>query len=185
MKHAKIVAGLALAAAVAGPAQAQTAVRQTLEEVNNCAAVPDAQARLACYDGAIPKVRSALNVATQEDQFSLFGLDIFSGGSDGVTNEATRPEDFGREDLPSIEVATTDGVISEITAPLAEIARNSTGYDVYVLDNGQVWRAQEVSKISLPRNPTGIKVRIRTGAMGAYYLSRDGQNRSVRVERVR
>lgn len=180
----KIVSGLALAASLTVPALAEGAVRATLEELNACTAVADAQARLACYDKAAPKIRASLDVATEEDQSDLFGLDIF-GSSSGGTGEATRPEDFGKKDLPKTETVESGGVVTEITTVLAEYARNPDGYDVYVLDNGQVWREKDVVNLPIPRNLTDVKVRIRTGAMGAFYLSREGTNKSVRVERIR
>lgn len=180
----KIVAGLALATALVSPVLADGAVRATLEELNACTTVADTQARLACYDRAAPKIHAALDVATEEDKTTLFGLDLFGGGT-GSSGEATKPEDFGKKDLPATETTESGGVITEITAPLVEHARNPDGYDVYVLDNGQVWRAKEPSAVQIPKDLTGIKVRIRTGAMGAYFLSRDGTKKSVPVTRVR
>jgi hypothetical protein len=176
--------GLALTAGV-GLAQASE-LQRTLEGIKACAAITESAQRLACYDGAAPKVRAALDVATEEDQLTLFGLDLF-GGSGGAagSGEATRPEDFGKQDLPATEVVQKGGVISEITVALADIARNGSGYDVYVLENGQVWRQKEPGNLALPKSVSGIKVNIRQGMMGAYYLNRDGSNRSVAVERVK
>lgn len=180
----KILSGLALGAALVMPSLADNAVRTTLEELAGCAGVKESAARLACYDKAAPKIRASLDVATEEDKTTLFGLDLFGSGS-GSSGDATRPEDFGKKDLPPTETVESGGVVTEITAPLAEHARNPDGYDVFVLDNGQVWRAKDVSNLAIPKDLTGVKVHIRTGAMGAYYLARDGNKKSVRVERVR
>ena len=181
----KTVFGLALAAASAGLAQANQ-VRDTLEDVNKCTTIADAAQRLACYDAAAPKVRASLNVATEEDRVTLFGLDLFGSGDSDTSGEATRPEDFGKKDIPETVVTEeTGGVITEITVALADVGRNGSGYDVYVLDNGQVWRQKEAKDLQLPRKVQGIRVKIREGAMGAFYLSREGLNRSVPVERVK
>lgn len=168
--------------ALSGWALAGT-VDQTLSEVSACAAISDNAQRLACYDKAAPKVRAALNVATEEDQADLFGLDIF--GSDGGTREATRPEDFGKTSLPPAEAPVQEAAITEITAGLTEVARNGSGYDVYVLDNGQVWRQTESTGLALPRNTAGLKVTIKEGLLGSYILNRTGSNKSVKVKRVR
>jgi hypothetical protein len=160
-------------------------VRQTLEDVNACSAIKDSGQRLACYDAAAAKVRSSLNEATEEDQMSLFGLDLFSGSSLGSSGEATKPEDFGRRDLPAVETQESGGVITQITVTLTDVARNNAGHEVYVLENGQVWRQKESADIGLPRNVTGLKVKIRQGSLGSYYLSREGANKSVAVERVK
>lgn len=177
--------GLAVAALAAGAAQANQ-VRDTLEDVNKCTSVADAAQRLACYDAAAPKVRASLNVATEEDRVTLFGWDLFGSGDSDTSGEPTRPEDFGKKNIPEAVVTEeTGGVITEITVALADVGRNGSGYDVYVLENGQVWRQKEAKDMQLPRNVQGVKVKIREGSMGAFYLSRDGQNRSVPVERVK
>jgi len=52
----------------------------------------------------------------------------------------------------------------------------------FVLANGQVWQVSDDSKgVHYADNP---KVRIRRGAMGAFYLEIEGTNRSPRVRRV-
>ena len=175
-----------LAGAATGLAQANQ-VRETLESVNTCTTIADAAQRLACYDAAAPKVRATLDVATDEDRVTLFGLDLFgSGGGIASNGEATRPEDFGKKDLPApVVTAESGGVITEITVALADVGRNGSGYDVYVLDNGQVWRQKEAKDLQMPKKVAGMKVKIRQGSLGSYYLSRDGLNRSVPVERVK
>ncbi len=180
-----LAAGVFIAICASGAAlAASTEVRNTLEAINACAAEPDAAKRLACYDAAGPRVRSALNVATEEDQFSLFGL--FESDGSATTTEATRPEDFGNR-LPSekVQVVESGGVITEITVALADVAKNGAGKDVYVLDNGQVWRAKETAGLRLPSDAAGVKVNIRQGMMGAYYIKREGTNKSIPVERVK
>ena len=76
-----------------------------------------------CYDAAGPRVRAALNVATEEDQFSLFGL--FESDGSSTTREATRPEDFGNR-LPAddVQVVESGGVITEITVALRKLLAN-------------------------------------------------------------
>lgn len=172
------------AAALLGGLAGASEVRATLEDLNACGGIAEPGQRLACYDAMAPKVRATLDVATDEDRVTLFGLDLFGPGGGG--GEATRPEDFGKRDIPApVETVENAGIVTEITVPLAEVARNGSGYDVYVLENGQVWRQKEMTDLRLPHKVEGLKVRIRQGALGSYFLSRDGQNRSVAVERVR
>lgn len=181
----KTVFGLALAAASVGLAEANQ-VRQTLEDVSQCAAIADNAQRLACYDAAAPKVRSSLNIATREDRVTLFGLDLFGSGDDGASGEATRPEDFGNDDMQrKVETVETGGVVTEITAGVADVGRNASGKDVIVLENGQVWRQKEDKNLQFPKDLTGVRVKIRQASLGSYLLTRDGSNRSVQVERVR
>ena len=180
-----LAAGAFLAVCASGAALAASSeVRNTLEAVNACTAETDPAKRLACYDAAGPRVRAALNVATEEDQFSLFGL--FESDGSSTTREATRPEDFGNR-LPAddVQVVESGGVITEITVALADVAKNGAGKDVYVLENGQVWRAKETAGLRLPNDAKGLKVNIRQGMMGAYFIKREGSNKSIPVERVK
>lgn len=181
----KYAAALILGALASGTAlAASTEVRNTLQSVNDCTAETDPAKRLACYDAAAPRVRSALNVATEEDQFSLFGLFESSGSS--TSREATRPEDFGvRVAQDGTQVKESGGVISEITIGLADVAKNNAGKDVFVLENGQVWRAKEAKSLRIPGDGKGVKVTIRQGMMGAYFIKREGANASIPVERVK
>lgn len=182
-KNIAVIALIAAGAAGAALA-ASTEVRNTLEAVNACSTETDPAKRLACYDAAGPRVRSALNVATEEDQFSLFGL--FESDGSSTSREATRPEDFGnRVPEDGVQVVESGGVITEITIALVDVAKNGAGKDVYVLENGQVWRAKERQSLRLPSEAKGIKVNIRQGMMGAYYITRDGTNKSIAVERVK
>ncbi len=178
-----IAAAAAVAALTTGPANASQ-VRNTLELLDACAAEQDSARRLACYDAAGPRVRAALNKATEEDQFTLFGL--FSSSDMSGANEPTRPEDFGKSAAEMSQVVQQEGgVITEISVGVADYATNASGNGVFVLENGQVWRATEARAIQMPRNLSNVKVNIRKGAMGAYYLRREGQNKSVTVVRVR
>ena len=52
----------------------------------------------------------------------------------------------------------------------------------FTLANGQVWQVSDDSKaVHYADNP---KVRVRRGAMGAFYLEIEGTNRSPRVKRI-
>ena len=50
------------------------------------------------------------------------------------------------------------------------------------LENGQVWGQEDYGSFSLR---AGDSIEIKAGALGSYYLRREGQGRSIRVKRVR
>jgi hypothetical protein len=52
---------------------------------------------------------------------------------------------------------------------------------VISLENGQVWRQEEAVSF---RIRAGDTAEIKAGALGAYYLRRNGKGRAVRVTRV-
>ncbi len=187
----RALAASAVAAGLVLPAAASE-TRATLQEIQSCAAVADAMQRLACYDGKQPKVRAALDQATEADKVELFGLTLWEEGPE--TGEATRPEDFGMDGVARAQAAaagspsTTGGVadvVTEIASPVVDSAKNNAGRLVVVLSNGQVWRQVDAKAIDLPKNVEGVVVRIRKGSLGGYLMNRDGQNRSMQVVRIR
>lgn len=54
----------------------------------------------------------------------------------------------------------------------------------FVLENGMVWRQTQAGRFSIGQSEN-VEVTISPGILGAWYLSVDGYNRRVRVERVR
>lgn len=181
----KKIAAAAVFGALAASAAGATEVRSTLEALDACSAEQDAAKRLACYDAAQPRIRAALNKATEEDQFTLFGL--FDGGdSSAGSGEATRPEDFGKPASEmSTVVAEAGGAITEIAVAVTDYAINANGDAVIVLANGQVWRSKEAKVLAFPKDLSNVKVNIRKGTMGSYLLRREGQNKSIPVKRVK
>ena len=125
--------------------------------LQQCRAVPDPVARLACYD-ALPlstNPPAAVPAAPVPETPAQFGL--------------TR-ESAPVVDLPSIESTIPghfDGWYPRRRVRLA---------------NGQVWQvAEETTRLYDLDNP---KVTIRRGVLGAYYLDLSIDNRSIRVRRV-
>ena len=70
----------------------------------------------------------------------------------------------------------------ELTAHIADVARNAAGRDVFTLDNGQVWRQSETR--STFEAHAGDAVVISSRALGSFWLSTSTHN-GTRVERLR
>jgi len=130
----------------------------TLEQ---CRAIADPSARLACYDG-LPLPANA------------------GGPTAKVESKARLPEtpaQFGlsREVTPSVDLASIESTIPghfDGWYPRRRVR----------LANGQVWQvAEETTRLYDLDNP---KVTIRRGVLGAYYLDLTVDNRSIRVNRV-
>lgn len=137
---------------------AALASETTLEQ---CRAIADPSARLACYDG-LPLPANA------------------GGPTAKVESKARLPEtpaQFGlsREVTPSVDLASIESTIPghfDGWYPRRRVR----------LANGQVWQvAEETTRLYDPDNP---KVTIRRGVLGAYYLDLTVDNRSIRVNRV-
>jgi hypothetical protein len=175
------VAALALASLlIAGTARADES-RDALAEVAKCAEIAEASARLACYDAAAARVKSALAaqapVAEAPAKKSL--LEWF--GLARPDKPVTKTEDFGKPPQPAAPAELT-----EITATVAEFAKTARGKAIFILDNGQVWRQLDADgtevQYATPGKP--MKVTIETGFLGSYNLTIEGRNGLVKVRRL-
>lgn len=156
-------------AALAAPGPAQPGA---LGAVTACRAIPEAAARLACYDKAAAELAAAdasgeivvldrqkvESVKREAFGFNLPKLDLFGGKGDKV------------EGLDRIE-----GVAKQAW-------QNGTGGWTIVLEDGAKW--DQVGRDPVRRAPkAGSKIAIRKATMGSYFLNIDGQT-AIRARRV-
>jgi hypothetical protein len=67
------------------------------------------------------------------------------------------------------------------TDRVAAVTQRPNGVLVFSLENGQLWKATDQQYLPVH---VGDSVTIRTGALGSFWLSAAGSNRTVRVTRV-
>lgn len=154
------------------------------EGLKRCRAIPEAASRLACYDGLpisqSPPARSAPSPAPAPAVRASDGQTPAKGREAGaVPGQAPRPSlesSFGMEgrtapaELPSVE--------SHIPGTFEGWSQGS----VISLANGQVWQVMdEGSRRMRLQDP---RVRVRRGAMGAFYLEFEAHNHAPRVRRL-
>ncbi len=108
---------------------------------------------------------------------------------DAVAASSPAAAEFGAEDLaPSREEKKErEKKPKTLRANIVEIALNARKRYVVVLDNGQVWRQlrADTARLLLPKDPSGAAVTVRRKRFGGYSLSLEGDNRSIRVERLK
>ena len=167
------------AALAAAPAAAQhgSGAQRVLDGFAACRAIADAPARLACFDKASTALEQAVErndvriidrtEVTRARRF-LFGLNLPDLGLLG--GGASR-------DAPDQQEA-----FSEINTTVRSARPGANGRgEITLADEGNpVW--QTTDAMPFPPKP-GAKVRIRKGAMGAFFLNVDG--RSYRALRLR
>jgi hypothetical protein len=164
-----------------------------LEAMGRCTTIPDEKARLACYDAAAPRLKSALatppptidHEPTKQEQQSWFGFnigDLFGGGS----SQPGAPEQFGKERTPQAQVAREREEIDSIAAGVTEVTYNAFGQFVVFLDNGQIWK-QLQGDADRARFPTSkdTRVTISRGALGSYNLTINDSAKLYKVTRIR
>ncbi|ATW04049.1 hypothetical protein C8024_05755 [Sphingopyxis sp. BSNA05] len=163
------------ASALAKDDDENTSPPAIFQDVIDCQKVTDATARLACYDAKVSTLAAAQEsrqvVVADREQiqearrglfgFSLPKIRLFGGGSDEKDKE---------ERIEQLETTITSA--------------RQFGYGKWMLtlEEGGRWQQTDTIRLnSEPRN--GDKILIKTGAMGSYLASINGQ-RSIRVKRV-
>jgi len=177
----RILAVTLAAASIAAPVRADPA-RDVLAEVAKCADVAESSLRLACYDAAVARVKSALaaTAPAPEVPASKSLLDWF--GFSRADKPVTKQEDFGKPPQPAVPAE-----LKEITAVVIEFAKTARGKAIFILDNGQVWRQLDADGTEVPYAPAGkqMKVTVETGFLGSYNLTIDGRNGLIKVTRLK
>lgn len=127
-----------------------------------CAAMTDAQARLACYDALARPVPVAPPTEPE------------------TAPPAGGAERFGAENLPSRRSSDDVDAIESRLVGRFEGWKKGTQFE---LENGQVWRCLDEHEVYWTRDSP--KVTIQRNFMGSYWLRVEGLNPQARVRRIR
>ncbi len=104
------------------------------------------------------------------------------------TTPAKPGEEFGEEDVIRRERKKgnlpEEKEVKEVTLKVTGFRYNNAGRAVVAVENGQIWRQKEGSKVFVGRDGPET-VRIRKGWLGSYFLQFDGKGKSIRVERIK
>ena len=135
--------------------------------VTACRGIAENSARLACFDGAVAALAQAQaarevvvvdRAQVQETRRSLFGLA-----------------------LPEVGRLFGEGQETAIEASITDVRQDQAGRTTFQVDGGAVWTQTEGRRL---RARTGMKVRIRRGALGSF-IANIGDQTGVRVIRQR
>ena len=136
---------------------AQSTLASQLEQ---CRTEQNALKRLVCYDEI--NTRTAGSPAPQAAERAR-----------AVTNP---PEDnFGKEHR---QVAADP--VDQLYATVSDISFSPRKELIITLDNGQIWRQNGSGQFTLQ---TAERIYINRGLLGAFYLGKDGSNRTLKVVR--
>jgi hypothetical protein len=157
---------LLVAAFLSSPALAD------IGEVVHCADQADDEARLACYDAAVAKLKTEAADAQTRGK-TLFGLPI-------PFTEPRTEQNFGKPPAAPPEVKE----VTEISGKLVGWTKDPLGRPILVLDNGQVWKVMEYKPLLVSTSGT-TTVRIERRFMGGYYMSVNGADTNLTVTRLK
>ena len=136
-----------------------------------CRAIADPASRLACYDMlVVPGAPSKAAPAA-----SRFGLP--AAPAPAAPAAAPTPDKFG------MEFRTPETMLDAIDSTIPGRFEGWEPKETIRLANGQVWQVADGSS-GYVRAMQDAKVRVRRGALGAFYLEIEGTNRSPRVRRL-
>lgn len=172
-------------AALACAAPAQTKAQDALAaQLQRCAALSDATARLACYDAlAASGPAAASNSRVIPASPVLPAPPPVSPASPSVAGSAppsTSVADFGVRNGPL--QAKRDPVHEKrMLAVVSRVGTRAGGELVVTLDNGQVWVQNQPG--DYPVKP-GDSIEIDVGAVGSYVLWSPAHRRATKVTRV-
>jgi len=157
------------------------------ESLVGCRALADDAQRLSCYDRAVDRAREALSPpatasaptepaerGAAESAPRPQGSDLPAALDEGTFGRVESHADRTLRDLFGLREA--DELASEVAG--VEKAPNRTF--TITLVNGQVWRQKDSTPISLR---VGDRIQIQKGALGAFYLQRQGGGRRIAVKR--
>jgi hypothetical protein len=136
-----------------------------------CSEIEDDQERLACYDAGN---RTAAPGSQREAPAPAEELASPPTSESSSPVEARAPEQFGTKESEEEPKEYIEGTIVKI--------EESANRHYLLLDNGQVWREIEDSTL---RFKEGRKVTITEGILNSYDLKMEGQNKIVKVKRLK
>lgn len=143
-------------------------------ELYRCARLPEASARLSCYDALAAALQSKRQAPRPAQ--ALPETERSGSASAASPTEAQKIEAFGAP-----MVAAKD----QLSAIESHIEGRVDGWQagtVFQLGNGQRWMVADGSRATLElRNP---KVVIRRAAMGTFRIEFEGSNQTARVKRL-
>ena len=171
---------LAMAIALVGAAGAD----DLSEELQRCAALKNAEVRLACYD-ALARISAAR--ASEVDAAS--SADGGPGDGASATATATPKQESEPESDESLAQrifgllpGASDGenkIESRVVGEVKKLQRGTR----FELENGQVW--QQTEQTTRNYRATNPKVEIKEGFMDSYRMRLEGLNARIRVRRVK
>ena len=176
---------------------AVSARAQTPAELLGCAVIARDSDRLACFDAAVANSSAEARAASQkravesariaaEEAAIVAAAAKAKAEADAVELALAKKAAFGAEGVTSRGVerfAPDPGDLQEIAAKVTEVFTNRSQQNVFLLDNGMMWR--QVDAGATPNVRTDDEVKLSKVALGGYKLYFVRSKRMVKVKRLR
>ena len=168
-----------------------------LDKLSLCTKNNDDIQRLACYDAVVDKnvniqpkqhkvkhqlplqvitTEQADNANQQQDKVRhQASLPVITNEQEDNTNQ--QQAEFGQENNQR-----SKNFINQIQATINKIEKTPYGKLVITLDNEQVWRQTDSTRLNLRKNNVII---IERAAFGSFFISKENANKRIRAKRMR
>ncbi|MEQ8860771.1 MAG: hypothetical protein RIC56_19170 [Pseudomonadales bacterium] len=170
------------------------AAAEAPSSADDCVALVDRDARLACYDRAHGRQATPSVTNTDPSAESAVAEEPIANpppsapappdrrAGPGLPAESATPaSDFGAEQLPRSGEARDENE-TDLVADIRAMGKQTTGRHWFRLENDQLWSQVSPERTTLR---TGDSIRINRSLLGTYHLRRaDGGSRSTAVRRL-
>lgn len=189
MTGAVRAAFLGLVVSLPGAAAAAAAPASVESGLSHCAAISQADTRLACYDAlagraphdqaSVPERSAAAPVATATAAATAAATPAANAAANAAppVDPAAATRNFG---LSAAQLHTADQGPQAIEAHIAKIIVDQNQHGIVVLDNGQYWKLLEGEMLM----DAGEAVTISRAALGSFMLT-SASHHSYHVHRIR
>jgi hypothetical protein len=187
----------------------QTVRADVADELKICASIEDSKSRLACFDAvgrvSEPEVEddpeqvvdpetpeSMATPAMPEDVTEDFGLDsVTAREREAIERESRAAAALAEDERKALEKAEKAAEKERekrekeqvVLATITRVERHHDRRFSVTLDNGQIWRETQGSRVGIPRQ--GAAVELKRGRFGGYRMTIDGIPQAAWVKRTR
>jgi len=181
---------LFVTASVLALSVAQTAGGAELADaLLDCRALASAVARVDCYDQLADTQTATMNQATQIGTVeraapAVAATETAASATMEATADASQEAFFGKNEeeiRKSARESAGTTEIDQMDARVLEVRKSATGKAIITLDNGQVWKQIDSSRLRLSSDD---QVSIRRASLGSFMLYKTGSKSLMRVKRI-
>lgn len=156
------------------------------EGMLSCKQIDNSLRRLVCFDELAKKIDRTTDKQTSAPAKMLVKetkvetnkpvpANVSKSSKPEITSEAKTK--FGYENKQS-----TDDMIQQIEAKIIDIKKSAYGNLIITLDNDQIWRQTDSSRLKLSE---GELIKVTRGSLGSFFIGKENANRRIRAKRVK
>jgi hypothetical protein len=164
---------------------ASPALAQAPAAMMACVKITSDTERLACFDKAMASTSPEARAASEKRAAEAAVVAAAAAKAKAEADAVAQRDSFGAESVASrsARFETPAGELQEIETSVTELLTNASGQWLFLLENGQLWKQADTSRV--PHVRVGDRVKVTRAALGGYHLNFLKQKTWVLVKRVR